>query len=98
MSVMPSQGLHGRRLFCSPLSRFLGKSPLEKGGLGGIWHRRGTVPSGVCPHFHDAIDGAINDARNRRYGFPFFFPRRSRSTAQWTRHAIDAARNRRRTP
>ncbi len=23
---MPSQSLHGRRFFCSPLSRFLGKS------------------------------------------------------------------------
>ncbi len=56
MSVMPSQGLHGRKFFCSPLSRFLGKSPLPPftKGPGGIWHRRRTVPAGACPHFHDA--------------------------------------------
>ena len=64
MSVMPSQGLHGRRLFCSPLSRFLGKSPLppfakgglcfpplEKGGQGGFGTEGGQSPQVPVPIF-----------------------------------------------
>ena len=65
MSVIPSQGLQGRRLFCSPLSRLLGKSGDH-------------VSSISCPTTLEnghALPCGVGT-------LPFFFPRRSRSTAQ----------------
>ena len=69
MSVMPSQGLQWRRVFCSPLSRLLGTSGDH-------------VSSISCPttmeHGHALRCGVGT--------LPFFFSRRSRSTAQNETH------------